>query len=129
MARRTSVGHRVSHRSASAGDRAPRARRGRGPSQTIWISPKPCGLVEVDEALLEQLEDGEEAHDDLEPLDEVAGELAERDRARRRGSSSSSSIDGVGDRGPDGRDVVEVDPRDRLGRDGPEEGPAAGRRA
>ena len=28
------------------------------------------GLVEVDQALLEQLEHGEEAHDDLEPLDE-----------------------------------------------------------
>ena len=30
------------------------------------------GLVELDEALLEQLEHGEEADDDLEPLDERA---------------------------------------------------------
>src|SRR3546814_9523891 len=40
------------------------------------------GLVEVDEALLEQLQHGEEPHHHLEALDEVAGELAERDRAR-----------------------------------------------
>ena len=36
-----------------------------------------AGLVEVDEALLEQLEHGEEAHHDVEALDERAGELAE----------------------------------------------------
>ena len=43
------------------------------------MSPKVVGLVEVDQALLVQLEHGEEAHDDLEPLDERAGERAERD--------------------------------------------------
>ena len=34
------------------------------------MSPKLVGLVEVDQALLEQLEHGEEPHHDLEPLDE-----------------------------------------------------------
>src|SRR4051794_31671619 len=38
------------------------------------------GLVEIDQALLAQLEHGQEAHDDLEPLDQVGGEPAERDR-------------------------------------------------
>src|SRR3954447_14250677 len=36
-------------------------------------------LEDVDQALLVHLEDGEEADDDLEPLDERRGELAEGD--------------------------------------------------
>src|SRR4051794_4321903 len=35
-------------------------------------------LLEVDESVLVELEDGEEAHDHLEPLDESTGEPAER---------------------------------------------------
>src|SRR5690606_40887544 len=38
-----------------------------------------AGLVEVDEALLEQLEHGQEADDDVEPLDQASGELPEPD--------------------------------------------------
>ena len=48
-------------------------------------------LVEVDEALLAQLEHGEEADDDLEPLVDAVGELAEGRCARASGSSSSSA--------------------------------------
>ena len=36
-----------------------------------------AGLVEVDQALLVQLEHGQEPHDDLEALDERLGERAE----------------------------------------------------
>ena len=86
MARRASVGDSGIGSAIVGVDRrrAPPARSGRGPSHTIWMSPNDVRLVEVDEALLEQLEDGEEAHDHLEALDEVAGELAERDRADER---------------------------------------------
>ena len=91
------------------------------------MSPKRAGLVEVDEALLEQLEDGEEANDDLEPLDQVAGELAEAD-APDQGQLLEQLDDGVGDRGPDGGDVVEVDAGDAASGRRPAGRPAAGRR-
>ena len=47
--------------------------------QTISMSPNALGLVEVDQALLEQLQHGQEADDHLEPLDQAVGEPAERD--------------------------------------------------
>src|SRR5690349_10173901 len=37
------------------------------------------GLVEVDQALLEELQEGQEAHDDLEALDQAVGQAAEGD--------------------------------------------------
>ena len=82
-----------------------------------------AGLVELDQALLVQLEHGEEAHDDLEPLDQRAGELAERDAPDAR-QLVEQLLDRVGDAGPDRGDVVEVDARHRLRRDRPQEGGA-----
>ena len=91
------------------------------PIQEIVMSPKLVELVELDEALLVQLEDREEAHDDLEPVDQRPRELAERDAARRgaarRCSSSTASvtlarIGATWSRSTRGR---------RLGRDGAEE--------
>src|SRR5690349_6848870 len=46
--------------------------------QDLDLAERPR-LEDVDQALLVHLEDGEEAHDDLEPLDERRGELAEGD--------------------------------------------------
>src|SRR5688572_25075599 len=54
---------------------------------------KALGLIEVDEALLEQLEDGEEADDHLEPLGEVGRQVAERDAA-----DAGQLVDELGDR-------------------------------
>ena len=49
------------------------------------------GLIELDQALLVQLEDGEEAHDDLEPLGQVGGQPGERDAADLGSSSTNST--------------------------------------
>ena len=68
------------------------------------MSPKLLGLVELDEALLEQLEHGEEAHDHVEALGERGGEPAERDPPDP-GQLVDQLGDGVGDAGPDRRDV------------------------
>ena len=92
MARRVSL---VAHRSARRSRRS--AVEAGEPGAVVRPSPSPpsqmivdvaegAGLVEVDEALLEQLEHGEEAHDDLEPLDQRGGEPPERD-ARRPGAA------------------------------------------
>src|SRR5262245_52873890 len=59
-----------------------------------------AGLVELDEALLEELEHGEEAHDDVEPLHEAAGELTEADRADE-GQLLEELRDGLAHRCPD----------------------------
>ena len=84
------------------------------------MSPKVVELVEVDESLLVQLEDGEEPDEhssrstkpwvscrkvDAPDLRELVDELRDR----------------VGDARPDRRDVVEVDTRHRLRRRGAEE--------
>ena len=72
------------------------------------MSPKVLGLVELDQALLEQLEHGEEAHDHLEPLDQAAGEPAERDAPDPRQLVEQLG-DRVGHAGPDRGDVEQVD--------------------
>src|SRR6478735_5628226 len=46
--------------------------------------PEVLGLVELDEALLEQLEHGEEAHDHVEAIGERIGQAGERDPPRPR---------------------------------------------
>src|SRR6056297_1715180 len=72
------------------------------------------GLVEFDRALLEQLEQGEEADDHLDALGEVGGEAAERD-APGPGQLVEQLPDGIGDGRRDRVDVVEVDHRHGLG--------------
>ena len=71
---------------------------------------EPLGLVELDASLLEQLEHGEEAHDHLEPLDEAAGQPAERDPPDA-GQLVDQLGDGVGDADPHRGDVEQVDAR------------------
>ena len=68
------------------------------------------GLVELDEALLEQLEQGQEAHDDLDALDELAGELAEPD-APDAGQLVDQLFDGVEHGHPHDVDVGDLDRR------------------
>ena len=92
------------------------------------MSPKFERLLDVDGALLEQLEHGEEPHDDLELLDERRGELAERDAADP-GQLVDQLGHGVDHRRPDRRDVEHVDPRRRLRCRGPQEGLARAARA
>src|SRR5690242_9411913 len=65
-------------------------------------------LVQLDEPGLEQLEDREEADDDLDPLDQRAGERSEG-RAAEAGQLVDQLLDGVGHVGRDGGDVEEVD--------------------
>ncbi len=77
-------------------------------------------LLDVDEALLVQLEHGEEAHDDLETFEQPAGELPER-HAPRAWQLVEQLLHRVGDAGADRCDVVEVDAWRRLRRDGAEE--------
>src|SRR3954447_19532000 len=72
-----------------------------------------AGLGQVDHALLVQLEDGQEADDDVEPLGLAVGEAAERG-ALDPGQQVDQLDHGVGHAGPDRGDVVEVDLGDRL---------------
>src|SRR5690606_33321863 len=60
---------------------------------------------------------------DLDPVDEVGGQLPEGGPPHP-GQLLEQLGDGVGDRGPDRGDVVELDPRRRLGGDRPQVGPA-----
>ena len=79
MARASFGCHRRRPASAVVGvdERRDRPGAARWPSHTISISPKAPGWIEVDHALLVQLEQGQEPHDDLEPLDERRGQLPE----------------------------------------------------
>src|SRR4051794_33177114 len=62
-----------------------------------------AGLVELDHPLLEQLEHGQEPHDELEPLGEAGGETTEGD-ATRSGKLVEQLDHRVAHAGPDGRD-------------------------
>ena len=74
---------------------------------------EPLGLVELDHALLEQLQHGEEADDHLDAVDEIAGEPPERDAPDPRQLVDQFG-DRVGDRRGDRGDVEQVDRRDRA---------------
>ena len=73
-------------------------------------------LLEVDRALLEQLEHREEAHDHFELGAGTGREVAEADRARR-GQQREHRVDRVAHAGPDRRDVVGAHLRLDLGRE------------
>ena len=72
-------------------------------------------LVDLDDPLLEQLEDRQESHDDLDPVTEVGGEATERDPAH-----PWELVEQLGDRVGDGHldrvDVEQVDHRHRSRR-------------
>src|SRR5438309_3192924 len=74
-------------------------------------------LGDVDEPPLVELEHGEEAHDDLEPVVVVAGELPEGCASGAR-QLADELLEGVAHVRPDGSHVIEVDARRRLGREG-----------
>ena len=77
-------------------------------------------LVELDDALLEQLEEGEEADDHLHPVGEPGGQPAERQPAHTRQFGEQLG-DRVADAGGDRGDVEQVDVRLRLGGRGAQE--------
>ncbi len=88
---------------SSSDDRSSATRSPAARGRTV-NSPKRLELLEVDDALLEQLEHGQEAHDDLELLGDAVGELAETHRAVR-GQQREHRVDRVAHAGPDRRDV------------------------
>lgn len=65
-------------------------------------------MVDLDVSLLEQFEQGEEAHDDLDAIDEVGREASERDTAHPRKFVDQFG-EGIGDIGLDHPDMEEVD--------------------
>jgi tryptophanyl-tRNA synthetase len=84
---------------------------------------EPILLVEVDDALLEEFEQGEEPHDHLEPLDQPTREPGEADP-----TDTWQFIDELGDRigdaGPDRGDMEQIDARHRAWGRGAEKGGA-----
>ena len=73
------------------------------------MSPNVVGLPQVDEALLEQLEDGEEVHDHLESFRERRGQFPER-HATSAGQLDAEVGHRVDDAGTDGGHVEQIDP-------------------
>jgi len=71
-------------------------------------------LIELDESLLEQFEDGEEPHDDLESFDEGLRQSSEGDPPEAR-ELVDQFLDGLADTHPDAVDVVHAHDRDRFG--------------
>ena len=78
-------------------------------------------LVDLHDALLVELQHGQEAHHDLDPVEQVPGQVAEGNRA-----SSGNLVDQgshrVGHTDSDGGDVFGVDMERGPGRQGPEAG-------
>ena len=103
---------RISPRSRRRGSRRRRPRRTPAIHDDLDVA-EALGLVELDHALLEQLEHGEEAHDHLQPLDEAVGQPAERD-APDAGQLVDQLGHRVGDAGAHRGDVEQVDDRHRL---------------
>ena len=70
-------------------------------------------LLDVDDTLLVQLQDGEKAHDHVEAFGRVAGDEPEGDELALR-EMIEHDDDRVGDTRPDRRDVIGVDDRREL---------------